>query len=91
MASATLLRELSLGWTLRNPSIGAPDQQVSMLEFSRFPATKAEREAIGDPRLSIEERYATREFYLERVREEVKLLAAQRYLLPDAVDNVVES
>jgi hypothetical protein len=58
-----------------------------MLGFSRwFPATQAEREATGDPRLSIEERHATREFYLERVHEETKLLAAQRYLLPEDVD-----
>ncbi len=46
-----------------------------------FPVTRAERERTGDPRKSIEERYASREAYLDRVTAAAKKLVAERYLL----------
>ena len=57
------------GWNLRHPEMGAPDEVVGMFigllgSTTLFPATKAEREASGDPRLSIEERYGSKEDYL---------------------------
>ncbi|MDE3175311.1 MAG: hypothetical protein KGM15_04280 [Pseudomonadota bacterium] len=51
--------------------------------FAPFAATKAERLAIGDNRLSIEERYPTKEAYLAMFRRGVDDLVAQRYLLPE--------
>ena len=51
--------------------------------FIPFAATKAERIATGDPRLSIEERYPTREAYLAAFRKAAEDLVAKRFLSPD--------
>jgi len=75
------------GWTLRHPDIGGAEQRLvfagATLPFAR---TRSEREVHGDPRLSIEERYASREAYLERVRQAALALVAQRYLLEEDVE-----
>ena len=54
-----------------------------------FAVTRAERMASGDPRPSIEERYASRDEYLARVREYAETLVAQGYVLAEDVDVVV--
>jgi Alpha/beta hydrolase domain len=51
--------------------------------FIPFAATKAERLATGDPRLSIEERYPSRETYLAAFKKAAADLVAKRFLLPD--------
>jgi alpha/beta hydrolase family protein len=75
------------GWNLRHPEIGGPDQMLyfagATLPFAR---TRAERESTGDPRLSIAERYRSREDYLTRVREAARALAAERYMLEEDVE-----
>ncbi|HKW92696.1 MAG TPA: alpha/beta hydrolase domain-containing protein [Methylomirabilota bacterium] len=74
------------GWNLRHADIGGAEQLLmfagSTLPFAR---TRAEREAGGDPRPSIAERYASREEYLARVRQAAEALAGEGYLLPDDV------
>ncbi len=47
-----------------------------------FAATKAERQAAGDPRLSLEERYASPAAYVAAVRAAADRLVAERLLLP---------
>ena len=42
---------------------------------------RAEREATGDPRLSVAEHYPSREAYLDRVRQAALALAREGYLL----------
>jgi hypothetical protein len=59
----------------------------STLPFAR---TAAERARTGDPRGSIEERYASREAYLARVRQDAQAMVAARQLLAEDVDAVVE-
>jgi hypothetical protein len=50
------------GWNLRDASIGAPDLRVSFLgSFIPLARTAAERDKSGDPRLSVAERYGSRE------------------------------
>jgi Alpha/beta hydrolase domain len=49
--------------------------------FIPFAATRQERLAINDPRLSIEERYPTREAYVAKVRQAADNLVARRLLL----------
>jgi len=75
------------GWTLRHPDIGGAEQ---LLVFGGatlpFPRTRAEREASGDPRPSLEERYASRADYLSRVREAAVLLARSGYLLEEDIE-----
>jgi hypothetical protein len=51
--------------------------------FIPFASTKAERIAAGDPRLSIEERYPTKDTYLTAFKKAAADLVAKRYLLPD--------
>jgi len=55
-----------------------------------FPATRTERESSGDPRLSIEERYASRDEYLQQVQDAAGRLVEQRYLLTEDVPEIVE-
>ena len=55
------------------------DRDGSFIPFAR---TKAEREAAGDPRLSLEERYGSREAYVAKVKTAVDALVAERLLLP---------
>ncbi|HEY8610928.1 MAG TPA: alpha/beta hydrolase domain-containing protein [Roseomonas sp.] len=51
-----------------------------------FAATKAEREAASDPRLSLEERYPTQTVYVTAVKAAAERLAAERLLLPADVE-----
>jgi len=51
---------------------------------------QAEREASGDPRPSIEERYPCKEDYLRQVQQAAEALAQQGYLLAEALSTVVE-
>jgi len=57
-----------------------------------FAATKAERLAKGDPRLSLEERYPSHAAYVAKVKAQADALVAQRYMLAvDAARIVVEA
>lgn len=56
------------------------DRDGSFVPFARI---RAERERTGDPRLSLEERYGTREAYVARVKEAADALAAARLILPE--------
>jgi hypothetical protein len=55
-----------------------------------FAVTRAAREVSGDPRPSIEERYASRAAYLARAREAALRLVAERHMLAEDVDAVIE-
>jgi hypothetical protein len=54
-----------------------------------FAATLAERQAAGDPRLSLAERYPTQAAYVAAVRAAAEALAADRLLLPEDVIGAV--
>ena len=80
------------GWNLRHPDTGAPEQLMSMQGSSHwFPASAERRAATGDPRRSIEERYASRDDYSTQVKAAAVELAADGYLLAEDVDLVVAS
>jgi hypothetical protein len=51
--------------------------------FVPFAATRAEREAAGDPRPSLEERYGDHAGYVRRVEQAVSKLVAERLLLAE--------
>jgi hypothetical protein len=55
-----------------------------------LPRTRADRDRNKDPRVSIEERYESRERYLSLVTAAARELAAQRYLLEGDVNSVVK-
>ena len=79
------------GWNPRHPEQGAPGDIMAMMGSTlAFARTAAERTRTGDPRPSIEERYAGREAYLARVRQDAGAMVAARQLLAEDVDAVVE-
>ena len=80
------------GWNLRAPESGAPEQMISMMGLSNlFAPTRALREAKGDFRPSIEERYKDRPAYLARVQEAAEALAGEGYILGEDVEIVVSA
>ena len=76
----------NLPWNLRDPESGAPEQIVPMIGSSHlFPATEAARATTNDPRASLEQRYPTRDAYLEQVRAAARALVDARYLLEEDI------
>ncbi|MBP7776197.1 MAG: hypothetical protein KA371_03650 [Acidobacteria bacterium] len=70
------------GWNFRSQAIGGTNQLVSLLGTAvPLARTKAEREKAGDPRLSLEERYLSREVYLAKASAAADALVKGRYLL----------
>jgi hypothetical protein len=79
------------GWNWRGPAAGAPDALVAYRgSYLPFAWTRAEREARGDPRLSVEERYRGRDDYLGRVAVSALSLVRERFLLPQDLPFVLE-
>jgi hypothetical protein len=68
------------GWNVyaRAPS-ELCDRDGSRIPFAK---TKAARQAAGDPRLSLQERYGSRAAYAAQVRAAVDALVRERLLLP---------
>jgi hypothetical protein len=58
--------------------------------FVPFARTKQERLDTGDPRLSIEERYPSKEAYVTAVRKSADRLVSARLLLPEDAKRLVE-
>jgi len=79
------------GWVPRHPDTGGAGQLLDMMGTTLpLPATTAERQASGDPRPSLAERYRDRDDYRARARAAAEQLAAQRHILQEDVDLVVE-
>lgn len=79
------------GWNVRHPDQGVPGDLMQMMGSTLpFPRTRMERELRGDPRPSIEERYASREVYLAHVRRQTLRLIEQRLVLDEDLDAIVE-
>jgi hypothetical protein len=79
------------GWNFRNAATGASGDLVSLLgSFVPFPATRAAREKAHDPRRAIDERYASRDEYLLRVKQAADVLVARGYLLADDVGRIMQ-
>ena len=71
------------GWNFRNASIGGTNQLVSLLGMALpLAKTKAAREKAGDPRLSVDERYPTKEAYVAKASVVIDALVKSGYLLP---------
>jgi Alpha/beta hydrolase domain len=80
-----------MGWNLRDPKIGAPDELFSMVgSYIQFPRTRAERQKTGDPRKSIEELYQNRDDYLQKITASARRLAKGGYVLERDISKIVE-
>ena len=82
------------GWNLRHEAVGNPDLVIGITGGLAgwtlpFAATRADREASGDPRPSIDERYSSREEYLRRVRAAAQALIAAGYVLAEDLPRIV--
>ena len=81
------------GWNVRHDAMGQGGLMTSGAPLFGttlvFPRTRAEREARGDPRRSIDERYASSDDYLAKVRAAAEALVAQRTMLAEDVERVL--
>lgn len=78
------------GWNFRAEAVGNTAALYPLLgSYLPFARTRAEREARGDPRLSVEERYPTREEYLRRITQAADELVRNRYLLQEDLEDVL--
>ncbi|MFH1498395.1 MAG: alpha/beta hydrolase domain-containing protein, partial [Verrucomicrobiota bacterium] len=78
-----------LGWSVAGGGFYRDRAAGFAASFIPFRKTRAERLAAGDPRPSLEERYGSRETYLERVREAAKRAVAEGLLLPEDAHRLV--
>jgi len=79
------------GWNMRTEAMGNSGYMARWAgSFFAFARTRAEREASGDPRPSIEERYASQEAYAKAVAGAAEKLVAERYLLREDADAIVQ-
>ena len=70
------------GWALRDDGLDGCDAAGQKIAFAK---TKADRLKTGDPRLSLEERYADHATYVSMVTRAAQALEAQRLLLDEDV------
>jgi hypothetical protein len=78
------------GFNTRNDSAGFPWASGRWDgSFVPFPRTERERQASGDPRLSLEARYANRAAYEAKVRSAATEVVGLGFLLPEDVDALV--
>jgi Alpha/beta hydrolase domain len=79
----------STGWNVYRDEPGELcDRDGSYIPFAK---TKAEREAAGDPRPSLEERYGDRDAYVAKVKAAADALVAERLLLRADADAFVKA
>lgn len=77
----------STGWVFRPSAFGSP-QDFYLLRGAWVPLapTKAQRERTRDPRPSLEERYASKDDFLAKVKLAVQKLIDQRFLADSDLD-----
>ena len=78
------------GWALRRAEFGENEGCEASGQHIAFKTTKAEREAAGDPRLSLEERYTNHDGYVAAVTRAAEKLEKQRFLLRADVQKYIE-
>lgn len=75
------------GWVFRPKSTGSPHELV-MLRGAWVPLapTQAQREKMDDPRPSLEERYASKDEFMAKVKAAIRKLIEQRLMLDDDLE-----
>jgi hypothetical protein len=78
------------GWNVTVPQLSDLRYLAGLIGgFEPFPLTKEQRETTGDARLSIGERYAGRQDYLNRIKRAAEDLVRQRFMRGEDVPAVV--
>ncbi len=80
-----------IGWALRKAGFAEGELMMTNGCIKAFARTKAEREKIGDPRLSIEERYPSHQTYVDIVKRAVDELVKEGFLLPEDGESYIEA
>ena len=79
------------GWSLRNREVGGENDLVGLNgSYIPFAPTREKRQAVGDPRLSIHERYGTFDAYRDRLEETCRSYVKSNYLLDEDVAPLLE-
>ena len=79
------------GWNFRNAATGGTNQLVPLLgSYIPLARTRAEREMRRDPRPAVEERYTSRQQYLDAIDKAAAALVREGYLLAADVPSVVK-
>lgn len=79
------------GWNLRHREAGAENQLFSLMgSYIPLPRTNKQREELGDPRLSLAERYGSLESYLKKLQAHCETMVRQGYLLEEDVARVMK-
>jgi hypothetical protein len=79
------------GWNVRAAALAGDDLCDAFGQKIEFAQTEAERLAAGDPRLSIEERYANHGAYVSAVARAANDLHRQRFLLDEDVERIIHA
>lgn len=78
------------GWNMRAPETGFAWATARFDgSFVPFARTEAERKAAGDPRPSLEARYATRDDYVAKVKDAAKQQVKAGFLLEEDVERAM--
>ena len=77
------------GWNLRAPGPRSRDLCGLSGSFFSFFDTRVDRLAAGDSRLSLEERYGDHEGFVDAVRQAVRELTADRFLLTEDAETII--
>ena len=77
------------GWNIRKAGFSEGDSCDLTGAFTPFFKTKADRDAVGDPRPSLAERYPTHADYVTKVTKAANLLVGQRLLLQQDADLII--
>ncbi len=71
------------GWNVQFPELAGLRYLDGLIgSFAAFPRTRSPNDASAEARLSIRERYASRQDYLDRVQQAAQALVRQHLLLP---------
>jgi Alpha/beta hydrolase domain len=79
-----------LGWNITASGFFKGQMCAFTGGYAPFAKTKAERLASGDPRPSIEERYANQQAYVAAVRAAAEKAVRERYLLREDADRLMQ-
>ena len=77
------------GWNLRREGFAEGEQCAGTGSFIPFATTHTERQASGDPRRSLDERYPTHHAYVRAVADAADSLVQDRLLLRRDADEIV--
>jgi Alpha/beta hydrolase domain len=78
------------GWNLQSRRLAEDELSGLLGSFIPFAKTKAARNKLRDPRLSLTERYKSHSDYVKKVSHAARILVDQRYLLPDDAERMID-